>query len=66
MTNGLGAQLPNHVEKYLERHEVAPSDLTPEALETFAALSVERGRPSEARREELERRLRTEVVLKIH
>ena len=40
MTSGLGAQLPNHVVKYLERHEVAPSDLTPEAVETFGALSV--------------------------
>ena len=40
MTSGPGAQLPNHVVKYLERNEVAPSELTPEALETFAGLSV--------------------------
>ncbi len=40
MTNGPGAQLPTHVKKYLERNDVAPGDLTPEALETFAALSV--------------------------
>ena len=40
MTNEPGAPLPKHVAKYLERHEVAPSELTPEALETFAGLSV--------------------------
>jgi hypothetical protein len=40
MTNGPGAPLPKHVAKYLERNEVVPSELTPEALETFAGLSV--------------------------
>jgi hypothetical protein len=40
MTNGPGAQLPNHVLKYLEKKDVDPSQLTPEALETLAGLSI--------------------------
>ena len=35
----MSAELPRHVKKYLEDMKVLESDLTEEALETFASLS---------------------------